>query len=50
MKNMLTQKKAELESLLQEADSKLEEEAERARVLAEEKKKLQAGLQTLEEQ
>ena len=50
MKNMLTQKKLEVESLLVDSESKTEELEELNQALQAEKAKLQAAIQQLDEQ
>ena len=50
MRNLLSQKKLELESMLQDADTRIEEQEELNQALLGEKKKLQNAIQGLEEQ
>lgn len=50
MRNMLTQKKLELESMLQESETKAEEMEELNQALQAEKAKLQGSIQQLDEQ
>ena len=50
MRNLLLQKKAELESLIQDAESRLEEQDELNQIMQSEKIKLQNAIQGLEEQ
>ena len=49
MKNLLTAKKSELEQLLVDAESRLDEEEEKAKKIAQEKSKLQSQIASLEE-
>ena len=50
MRNLLAQKKIELESMIQEAEARLEEQEEVSAALHSEKVKLQNAIQGLEEQ
>lgn len=50
MRNLLLQKKSELEGLIQDAESRLEEQDELNQALQSEKIKLQNVIQGLEEQ
>lgn len=50
MRNLLLQKKAELEALIQDAESRLEEQDELNQAMQSEKIKLQNVIQGLEEQ
>lgn len=50
MRNMLAQRKLELESLLQDAENKAEEMEEVNQALKAEKAKLQGNIQQLDEQ
>ena len=50
MKNLLASKKAELEQLLIDFESKFDEEEEKANKMTQEKNKLQLQIASLEEQ
>ena len=50
MRNLLAQKKGELESMVQDMETRLEEQEEFNRLLQAEKNKLQNAIQGLEDQ